>query len=401
MKPLPETGDRDSVTANKLAPTAGYYAAFLALGLMGAVIGPTLPGLAHQTGSQVSDLGILFTARSLGYFGGVLSGGRLYDNRPGHPLIGLMLLICASLMALIPFLPYLWLLMVGLLLMGLAEGVIDVGGNTLLVWLHGADVGPYMNGLHFCFGAGSFIAPVVVAQLVDLTWSYGFLALLILPGSWWLWQQPSPSGPQPTTDETTAQTDYRLVSLIGLFFFLYVGAEIGFGGWIFTYALAVNLPPLNLGWPPFEGLTTHTSAAYLTAAFWGSFTLARLLTIPLATKLRPRTLLLVSLLGCLFHLSLVLWWPHQVEIVWWTTVGLGCSMAAIFPTILSLAARHMTITARASSGFFAGASLGGMTLPWLFGQLFQISPLTVMLAITLVMVLDMVIFAGLMLLFKE
>jgi hypothetical protein len=33
--------------------------------------------------------------------------------------------------------------------LGMAEGALDVGGNTLLVWVHQEKVGPFMNGLHF------------------------------------------------------------------------------------------------------------------------------------------------------------------------------------------------------------------------------------------------------------
>ncbi len=85
-------------------------------------------------------------------------------------------------MALVPLIPRLWLLIAAMLVLGIAAGTVDVGGNTL-------------------------------------------------------------------------------------FFFLYVGAEVGFGGWIFTYAVA-----LDLG--------SETAAAYLTSAFWGALTFGRLLTIP-------------------------------------------------------------------------------------------------------------------------
>ena len=48
--------------------------------------------------------------------------------------------------------------------MGVAEGALDVGGNTLLIWVHRHKVGPFMNGLHFFFGAGAFLSPIIIAQ---------------------------------------------------------------------------------------------------------------------------------------------------------------------------------------------------------------------------------------------
>ena len=42
---------------------------------------------------------------------------------------------------------------------GLPAGMISTGGNTLLMWTHGRKAGPYINGLHFSFGLGAFLAP--------------------------------------------------------------------------------------------------------------------------------------------------------------------------------------------------------------------------------------------------
>ena len=45
---------------------------------------------------------------------------------------------------------------------GLASGSLDTGGNVLLlnIW-EGRDSGPYMHALHFTFGIGAFLAPLI------------------------------------------------------------------------------------------------------------------------------------------------------------------------------------------------------------------------------------------------
>jgi FHS family Na+ dependent glucose MFS transporter 1 len=146
--------------------------------------------------------------------------------------------------------------------------------------------------------------------------------------------------------------------LIALFFFLYVGAESGFGGWIATYAKAM-------------GFGDAAAAAYLTSAFWGALTVGRLLSIPLAARFTPRQILLGDLVGCLISVGVVLLWPASPLAMWAGTVGAGLAMASIFPTTLSLAERHMTITGTITSFFFVGGSTGGMILPWIIGQLFE------------------------------
>ena len=61
----------------KFSKTAAYYATFIGLGLTSASLGPTLPGLAEQTRTNIGEISFLFTARSLGYLLGSLRGGRL------------------------------------------------------------------------------------------------------------------------------------------------------------------------------------------------------------------------------------------------------------------------------------------------------------------------------------
>src|SRR5437868_8971460 len=94
----------------RIALTAGYCAAFVALGLTTASLGPTLPGLAAQTHARLGLVGLLLTARSLGFLLGSLRGGRLYDHRAGHPLMVAALVAMAALMALAPVPTQFWLL---------------------------------------------------------------------------------------------------------------------------------------------------------------------------------------------------------------------------------------------------------------------------------------------------
>src|SRR5205085_7215915 len=108
----------------RLALTAGYCAAFVALGLTTASLGPTLPALAAQTHTRLGLIGLLLTARSLGFLLASLRGGRLYDLRAGHPLLALALISMAALMALAPAPAQLWLLALVMLALGAAEGLL-------------------------------------------------------------------------------------------------------------------------------------------------------------------------------------------------------------------------------------------------------------------------------------
>ncbi len=370
----------------RLSKTAGYYAAFIALGLTSASLGPTLSGLAANTGTAISQISILFTARAFGYLLGSLLGGRLFDRMRGHPVMALMLAGMVASMALAPGLSLLWLLAGAILLIGVAEGVVDVGGNTLIVWVHRGDVGPYMNGLHFFYGVGAFISPLIVGQVLlrsggEITWAYWIVALLMLPVVLYMARQPSPVNQDVVEEENAAKpANPTLVALIALFIFLYVGAEISFGGWISTYAVAL-------------GLATPAAAAYLTSGFWGALTVGRLLAIPLAARFRPRTILLVDLLGCMAAVGLILVYPASITVAWVGSIGAGLFMASVFPTTLSLAERRMPITGQVTSWFFVGASLGSMTVPYIIGQLFESTgPVVTMIAILVCLALAVAVY---------
>lgn len=383
--------------------TIGYFAVFAAVGLETASLGPTLPGLAAQTRTQLDAISFLFTAHALGYMFGSFLAGRLYDRVPGHPVMAAMLGLMAAMLALIPLIPALWLLTAAWLLLGVSGGALDVGGNTLLVWVHGRQVGPFMNALHFFFGAGSFLAPLIVARAIsasgDITWAYWILAILVLPVTLWLLRLASPSSRLNTDSGHSPQHqpagqpnarrgahrpgEQRIVVLVALLLLLYVGAEASFGGWIYTYAVALDL-------------SDAATAAYLTSAFWGALTLGRLLAIPLAARFRPHSILLADLAGCLISMGVLLLWSGSTVATWLGSLGLGLAMASIFPTAIALAERQIPITGRVTGWFLVASSVGAMTLPWLIGQLFESAgPQITMVAIFLDLVAATFVLAAL------
>jgi FHS family Na+ dependent glucose MFS transporter 1 len=362
----------------QLSSTYAYYAAFIALGLAAAVLGPTIGDLARQTGVRMDLISYLFTARSLGYLLGTSQGGRVYDYLPGHLVMAIMLTAMAFSLALSPLLPMLWLLIAVMFLLGIGEGAVDVGGNTILVWLHGTRVGPFMNSLHFFFGLGAFLPALIIDRVKagsgGITWAYWILAIAILPVIVWLLRLPSPSAPHKEKTAGPVRKDSLLVALVAVFFFFYVGAEIAFAGWIYSYATALGVK--------------STLAAFLTSGFWGALTVGRFLSIPLV----------IDLAGCLISVSLLLFFPASTLALWAGTIGVGLSMASVFPTTLLLAGSHMTITGTVNGWFFMGSSLGGAALPWLIGQLFEaISPRMTMIVIMIDLIIMLVFFAGLVL----
>ena len=348
-----------SATIPKKTASVSYFLSELIMGLFTALGGPALPFLAENTASSLDQISLFFVFGSLGYLLGSFFGGRAYDRIPGHRLMALTLLVIASSGALIPILGELWWLLLVQFVLGLAQGANDVGCNTLLLWLHGKDADPYMNGLHFFFGLGSAVAPLVLAGFLSLTggiqWAYWVSAVLCLPLAVWLWKLPSTHPREKTVKNGNNGAAFLPTALLVLAFLFAVGAEFGFGNWIYTYSLRM-------------GLGTTITSAFLTSAFWGSFTISRLAGIWISTHLQPITILIGDLLGCLASLSLIAIWPQSHLILWLGTIGTGLFTASIFPTLLLLAGERIKVTGAVTGWMLVGGGIGGMFVPWLIGQ---------------------------------
>lgn len=367
-----------------MAPPLLYYASFTILGLSMALLGPTLPGLAKQVQASLSQISILFAAVSLGNLVGGLSTDRLFDSHSGHVLMGMGALVMFGLQTLVPLSSELWLLSALFFLLGIAQSLLLVGGNTLVLWRYQAKSAAVMNAVHFCFGSGAFLAPILLAQVLQLTaeirWAYWAAALpLLLLGAWLLGNSHSSPKPLPVSSESEGTGDRYFVFWACVFLFLYVGAEVGFSGWIYSYAIA-------------KEMADPVTAGYLTSLFWFSLMVGRLFAVAFFRGFLSQRILRTNLVGCLASLILLLVANESTILLWVGTICLGLSMASTYPTLLALAQQTIRITGAIGGWFEAGASIGAMSIPWLIGQLFEsLGPISFLYVIAVVVALSLLI----------
>jgi len=365
--------------------TAAYYVAFITLGLVIGAVGPVLPTLAQHTGVALDAISLIFITNSLGYMAGTWLGGRAYDRLPGHKLMAAALVLASVMLIFLPGASVLWLLALVMALLGFFEGCVDVGGNTLLLWLHGSKVGPFMNGLHFFFGVGAFVAPILVAQITrlsgDIHWVFWSFAIVNLPIAFWIWRLPSPAvRPEGIgVGQPKVQASPLILGLLVAFFLLYVGLEAGYANWIYTYAISL-------------GLADAAGAAYLTSAFWGAFTLFRLVGVGISTRVPSQSILISNFVGATVGLGLVMLAPGSQTALWAGTFILGASLASIIPTILTLAEQRLHLTGSITGWCFFGGGIGHMLLPWLIGQAFvTLGPASMMVLLAIDLVFNVLV----------
>jgi FHS family Na+ dependent glucose MFS transporter 1 len=344
-----------------------FFLLFICIGLDMALVGPTLPALAGQTGSTLGTMGMVFFVGAGGFSLGTLLGGWLFDWAPAKRILVIGQFIVTALVFLIPHIPSFGALMALYVVKGIAGGTVHVGANTLMVWTHKEKAGPFVNALHFFFGLGAFLSPFLFGLLINAGRTYAdayhVLACVSLAVGIILWATLKPPAPAPRAAKEQAASDggRRLALLVisaMLFLFFYVSAEITFGGWIYTYAVTLKL-------------ADAARAAYLNSIFWLAFTIGRLISIPAAVRFSPARIIPIALAGCALFLGLLILFPASPAAVWIAAAGAGFCMAPVWPSGFTLAGQSVRLTARISGFILLGDSLGGMVLPGLTGWIME------------------------------
>lgn len=351
----------------KLAENRKFYAviyllSFLTIGLESATLGPTMKQLAVSTGSTLAVVTTFVAIKSLGYMLGSFTGARLYDRYKGHTIMIISISAMTAMMLIIPFAGSFLAAVVPIFLLGFAEGTTDIGGNLMIMWVFRENLAPYMNALHFMFGVGSLLAPIITANFMtyenSLQLTYWVMALLFIPSIIGFTLLPSPDRIENPKIQAGGQQQTLVILLFAFLFFTYVGTEITFGNWIFTYASESRL-------------ATDIQAAYLNSAFWGSFTIGRLIGIFVSKKVHAQKMLLINFIGSVFSLGLMMVFQNSSAMLWIASILLGLFLATTYPTLMVFAGSLFTITGSITSWFMIGSGMGVLIIPFIMTFLFD------------------------------
>src|SRR5262249_6742251 len=269
-------------------------------------------------------------------------------------------------------------LSVAFALMGLFSGCVDVGGNTLVVWhTRGSGSVGLLNALNMCFGIGALFAPLLVNRSLvvadNLSLAIGIIAAycVVIAVLFLLHESPRHSKDEDAAPPSSVQTPTRLLVIVSVFFVLYVGVELGFSGWLKTYAEGIDLPGVN-------------APTYLNTLFFLCFTFRRMLAIVVSRRVASGPLLFGSCVLSFVFLLIMVIGGGTPAVVWSMTALIGIAIAPQFATMFAYTEEHVALTGRSTSFFIGAAGIGGLALPYLIGQLLDDSvnlmPVTVFFA---------------------
>ncbi len=319
---------------------------FFGIGASQAIYGPFYPYFRELFDLSAADVGVLGSLHFGGATGAVFVGGMLVRRLGFRPVLvaaGIAFVIGWGTVAL----GVSWgLVRVGVLLIGVGFGGV-VNLNMLVDEEFGELGSAALNFINAAFAAGAIAAPLVAAAALTFTGHRpAFLAGAVvgLAGLIGMARMPRREDRGTEARSSLGWAAAGTVAFLTLFA-LYVGAEASSSQWIATALADV-----------FE----QAGAAGMTALFWATATVGRLVAVRLSTFMTPGRLVTVSAVGSMGAFLVA-------RIPGWAVPGFGIAglfMGPIFPGGLAWIRRTFPARAtRISATVIAGAGVGGAIFP--------------------------------------
>jgi len=341
--------------------TVAAHAAFVPIGVVTVLLSPLLPTLSARWSLNYSQAGALFTAQFLASTVAVGLSGVLVARRGFRFAIKVGLLVIAVSIALLLAGSRLW----GIACIagyGAGLGLAVPAANLLVAEVNPGRRSAALNLLNFSWSAGAVACPFLVAaaghfhQVPLLLAVVAGLSLVVAIGiavmpSWVA--EPATTGIAGSKNLAVDWRHRSLPALLALFF-LYVGAENGFGGWVASYASSL-------------GSMSSTMAVMTPSFFYSALMLGRWLAPALLRRVdEVRVAKGGLLLACAGMAGLVV--SHTLVGVMVSASAAGLGLSAVYPITISLLSREFGAAAsRVGSLTFTLANVGGACLPWLVG----------------------------------
>lgn len=305
-------------------------AAILAIfvyGMIAAMLGTILPGLADRFHLTPSQNGKIAFSQALGLMIASVGVGPLIDNQ-GKKL-GLILglaLIAISLAALPRSRGYRGIIAL-LFVLGLGGGIIVTGANALVSDVAEARRATALNLVNLFFGLGGMATPFISANLLKrdtvklcyVAAGFAVIALVVQATA----PIPGPNGAQSfVLTDAGAVLARPILFLLGLFLFLYVSCEVGIWNWLAQHLIAQGIPEVR-------------ALNVLSLGFALGILVGRVAVSPILISVPPENVTLVAAIA----MTLTTWFAlraRSVAAAWILVFLAGASMAPVFPTALAI-----------------------------------------------------------------
>ena len=337
--------------------TALLHVNFLLTGIVMTFLGPMLPILASRWAMSDAVSGRLYLTQFISSMFGMLSSAPVVRMRGYRFTFIIGLILMAGGMALLASGTFAQGI-IAVAILGFGHGITTPAGN-----LRTADINPHgsasaLNVINAVWGFGAMSSPLLLKATAHRPsyFLYGTAAALSTLLAIHLLVRFVPDAHSEEHQVNNLATGTRrsgMLPVICALFFIYVGAETSFGGWVATYAHRIG--PDSKLW------------AMAPSFFYGAMLAGRALAPLALTRLRETTVAQIGLtLALLGGLALVS--AHSIALIIMGSFFAGVGLASIFPISVSLFPHWFAESSRRASGpVFASGNLGGAVLPWIVG----------------------------------
>jgi MFS transporter, FHS family, glucose/mannose:H+ symporter len=356
------SSDSPTAAASASALTTAAYISFVPIGIANVMLGPLLPTLSDRWSLNYAQAGALFTAQyTAGTIGVALSGAVVWWRGYRFAMKSGMLLMSAGLVLLL--LGPKWLGVLSIAGYGAGLGIAVPAANLMVAELNPARRAAALNWLNFYWSAGAVACPFLVAAATRihrmplfLTAVSGF-ALLVAAGIPRVPANPGePASPANDTTQLVSliQSQLRVFLILAVLFFIYVGTENGFGGWVASFAKSL-------------GTVSPTMSLISPSFFYASLMLGRWLApFLLRFDTEVRLVRMGLLLACAGAGGLL--WSQGWIGVLVSACAAGLGLSYVYPITISLLSKEFgSASARIGSLMFVLSNIGGGLLPWFVG----------------------------------
>jgi len=342
--------------------TLASYISFVPIGIATVFLGPMLPVLSERWSMNYSQAGALFAVQYVSSTVAVALSGVLV-TRYGFrfPIKTGLLLMAAGLALLMTGPKQLALLCIAAYGAGL--GLATPAGNLLVAELNPDRRSATLSWLNFYWSAGAVSCPFLVAYaakvhqvplLLACVSAFSLvvaLAFAVLPAP--IFELAKTPGPVKTT-VPAIQRKLNMFFILAALFFLYVGTENAFGGWVASFAKSLgNLPAVM---------------ALLTPSFfYAALTFGRCLAPILLRNVDEIRLVQIGLvIACLGTAGLM--FSRGLTGIAVSACAAGLGLSYVYPITISVLSREFGPSSSAiASVMFVLANVGGGLLPWIVG----------------------------------
>ena len=343
--------------------TIGAFFAFFLFGFADNLKGPTLPALLDDLNFSYSFGGTIVLGSYLGFLIATLSTGPLSDVA-GKKVVIFVACTClfagiAGYAASSKF----WVLALAMTVVGLGLGSLELGGNLIIVDLHGQDKGRFLNLLAFFHGVGSMVAPLYAGQLLEVGISWrriyqsGILVVLLLFVYFLLVKYPQTGGSEQNKLDLKTLGKSAFTGQMILYYIViavYVAAEIGIGAWLVEFLQKA------------KSQSVMTSSLSL-SLFFGAITAGRFVGSFLVERVGYLKSMLGASLASVVCATIGTFAPSTLAFFLPLT---GLFFSIIFPTATAAVSDlHKENVGTILGLLFTFAGVGGMLGPWTIGVL--------------------------------